>query len=275
MKDIEGNFILIDGQVKTVQEFKEENLIKGKTIYEVIRVIQGKPLFYNLHFERLHNSAILAGIKFNIKEAELKAQLKTLIDLNSIEFGNVKTAYNNGNLYAFKIKHRYPVKADFDNGVATVLFMAERKDPNIKSIDTEFRARANERIKEENVYEAILVDKNGYITEGSRSNIFMVKGNKIVTSPASQVLPGITRNTIIFLAKKLGLTVLEDRIGYMEIGKMDALFISGTSTKVLPVNKVENINFNSNSNIIIKNIRAEYDKFTAKDIDNFQYKENA
>lgn len=269
MKDIEGKIFFMNGQAKSVQEFKEENIVKGKTIYEVIRIMQGKPLFFNLHLERLYNSAILAGIEFNLQVSTVKAQIAALIDLNCIDSGNVKVAYNNGSLYVFKIKHSYPEKADYENGVATVLFMAERKEPNIKSIDNEFRAKANDKIKEKNVYEAILVDKNGFITEGSRSNIFMIKGNKLITSPSSKVLPGITRNIIIDLAKKLGLTVLEDNISYKDIWKLDALFISGTSPKVLPVNKVEDLHFNSSLNSAIKKIMVEYDKFATKDINNF------
>jgi branched-chain amino acid aminotransferase len=269
MKEIEGKYFLANGIEKRVEEFKDDTITKGRTIYEVIRVMDRKPLFFNPHIERLHNSAILAGLEFNINDSELKAQIIKLIEINHIESGNVKIALIIGSLYIFKIKHSYPDKSAYDKGVSAVLFMAERKDPNIKIIDTGFRARANEKIKEKNAYEAILVDNNGYITEGSRSNIFMVKGNTLVTSPASQVLPGVTRNIIIALAEKIGIAVMEDKVSFRQIGEMDGIFISGTSPKVLPVNKVDDIDFRSSSNPVIKQIMKEYDKFAAEDISSF------
>jgi len=269
MKEIEGKFFLIDGIEKPIEEFDENIIINGKTIYEVIRVMKGKPLFYNMHIERFHNSANLSGIKIFISDDELKNQMINLISINNIDWGNVKIALKNDSLSIFKIKHKYPDKNDYDKGVSTVLFIGERKDPNIKLIDTEFRARANEKIKAKGVYEAILVDNNGYITEGSRSNIFMVKEEKLITSPSSSVLPGITRTIIIAAAKKLGLTVIEEKISYKEIDKVDGLFISGTSTKVLPVSKVDEIYLGSTSNSIIGQLMKEYDKLAQEDINSF------
>jgi branched-chain amino acid aminotransferase len=146
----------------------------------------------------------------------------------------------------------------YENGVKTILYFGERDNPNAKIVNENFREKVNREIKENNAYEAILVDSNGYITEGSRSNIFMIKGNKLLTSPVKAVLPGITRGEVIALAERLKIEVEEIEYKYLDINKLDGMFISGTSPKVLPIKQVNDISLNVN-NAIIKRLMQEYD----------------
>lgn len=270
MKDMEGTYFLFNGAEKPVEEFDEKLILNGKTIYEVIRIVKGKPLFYDLHIKRLYNSAKLANFNINTDEKSFKESIKKLIGINKIESGNVKIAFNNNNLYMFKIKHKYPTFEDYKKGVLAVIFLGERKNPNIKLIDTDFRQKANAKIEEEGAYEAILVDSNGFITEGSRSNIFMIKDGELITSPAISVLPGITRTIIIEAAKTLGISVKEEYINYKEIERLEGIFISGTSPKILPVEKVGNIHFSSASNPIVLKLMVEYERLLEDNINNFQ-----
>ncbi|NRW83701.1 branched-subunit amino acid aminotransferase/4-amino-4-deoxychorismate lyase [Clostridium beijerinckii] len=153
------------------------------------------------------------------------------------------------------------------NGVNTILYFGERENPNAKIINDTFRERVNKEIKDNNAYEAILVDSNGHITEGSRSNIFMVKGNKLLTSPVKAVLPGVTRGEIIDIANKVGVEVEEVEYKYSDIDKLDGMFISGTSPKILPIKTVNSINFNADNNLIRK-LMKEYDDEIEKYIKN-------
>lgn len=115
-------------------------------------------------------------------------------------------------------------------------------------------------MKENNAYEALLIDRNGNITEGSRSNIFMVRDKTVYTAPLKDVLPGTTRDSIIEVVLKCGYEFKEKRINYKDITKIDGMFISGTLSKVLPIRKIESIQMNSSKNAVIRNIMAEYDK---------------
>jgi len=99
-----------------------------------------------------------------------------------------------------------------------------------------------------------LVDRNGNLTEGSKSNIFMIKGNEVYTAPLENVLPGVTRGVIIEILKDLHVDFQEKSINESEIKELDALFISGTSPKVLPINKVDNIEFQSSENEMVNRI---------------------
>jgi branched-chain amino acid aminotransferase len=88
--------------------------------------------------------------------------------------------------------------------------------------------------------EAILTDVNGYVSEGSGENIFVVKKGVLVTPPLSaSILAGITRDTIITLAREQGMVVREDRITRDELYLADEVFLTGTAAEVTPVREVD------------------------------------
>ena len=234
--------------------------MEDKIIYEVLRVINSKAIFLENHLSRMKNSFELVDEKFTLSYEEISMKIDDLIKSENKVEGNIKITYeiNEKILKIFFIEHSYPSNEMNETGVKTILYFGERNNPNAKIVDENFREKVNSEIKKENAYEAILVDKNGYITEGSKSNIFMVKDNELLTSPVSAVLPGVTRGEIIKIAKKLGITIKEIEYKYSDIDKLDGMFISGTSPKVLPIKLVNNINLDSNNDIIRK-LEIEYD----------------
>ena len=121
-----------------------------------------------------------------------------------------------------------------------------------------FLEKINARISSKDAYEAILVNDAGFITEGSRSNIFMVIGSTVVTSRLENVLPGITRQFIIKVCKTLNIEFEEKNIHERDIETLTGLFISGTSPKVLPIKSVDDLLFNSSRNTIINLIMKEF-----------------
>ncbi|EHJ01529.1 aminotransferase class IV [Clostridium sp. DL-VIII] len=231
-----------------------------KIIYEVLRVMDGKPIFLENHLKRMENSFKLINEEFTLTYEKISDRIKLLIKNENKDNGNIKITYgvNEKALNVFFVEHSYPSKEMYENGVETILYFGERENPNAKIINDNFREKVNKEIRDKQVYEAILVDKNGYITEGSRSNIFMVKDNIILTSPVKAVLPGVTRGEIIGIAKKIQIQVEEVEYKYLDINKLDGMFISGTSPKVLPIRKVNDINLNPNNDIIRK-LMKEYD----------------
>jgi len=262
MSECLHKYFIFNSEVKDCNEF-DENLFKsGKCLYEVIRIIDGKELFLQRHLERLENSAKLINVELWITEDEIKEKIKQLIEKNDITIGNVKLVFNVENkvFLAYFIKHHYPSKDDYKNGVKTIFYHGERKNPNAKIVNMDFRDRVDKEIREKNVYEAILVDRNGFITEGSKSNIFMIKGQKVITSPLEDVLPGITRNVIMEVCRKMAIEVLEKRIHYKDVKDLDGLFISGTSPEVLPISKVDNLEFNSSKNELVLKIMDGYNE---------------
>ena len=89
--------------------------------------------------------------------------------------------------------------------------------------------------------EAILLDPNGYVSEGSGENIFLVKKGKLITPDlSSSILEGITRDTVITLAREMGLTVQETRITRDQLWLADEVFFTGTAAEITPVREVDN-----------------------------------
>ena len=107
-------------------------------------------------------------------------------------------------------------------------------------------------MKEANAHEALLVDRHGFITEGSKSNFFGIKDKNLITAKGEAVLKGITRDKIFKIAKSLGIEVEEKEIKASEISDLDSLFISGTSVAILPISQVDDIKFDVNNEILIK-----------------------
>lgn len=88
--------------------------------------------------------------------------------------------------------------------------------------------------------EAILLNEQGYVADGSGENIFVVKDGVLVTPPvAASILEGITRNTIITLAADAGIPVVERNIGRSELYFADEVFVTGTAAEVCPINEVD------------------------------------
>lgn len=263
MSECYSEKFIINEYIKNNSEFDEKNLYMGKSLYEVIRIIKGIPLFLEDHLKRLYKSANATGLDIWMQKEKIQKNIRELSKANNIENGNVKIVFNYSKekktFLCYFIKASYPSKEMYEKGVKTSLYHAERQNPTAKVINISLREATDKIIKETGVYEVILVNKDGYITEGSRSNIFMIKDDKVYTAPIEEVLPGITRDYIIKACTNLGYDVIEKRINYKDIEKLQGLFISGTSPKVLPISKVENIDFDCKNKIIIE-IMNEYDK---------------
>lgn len=226
--------------------------MEDKIVYEVIRVIDGKPLFLENHLDRMKSSFKIINEKFELSYYEINNKIKKVIETENIMNGNIKLTYGIKEkvLNVFFIEHSYPSDEMYEKGVKTILYFGERENPNAKIINENFREKVTNEIRKNNCYEAILVDRNGYITEGSKSNIFMIKDGVLLTSPVKAVLPGITRGEVIKVAKQCGIETKEVEYKYSEIRELDGMFICGTSPKILPINQVGHIKLNEKNKII-------------------------
>ena len=220
-------------------------------VYEVIRVIKGIPIFLEEHLSRFYQSAEIAGNSIPYSSDRIKNILTELISANETEEGNILLSCKT-NLKAFFIQHVYPREIEFREGVRCGLLHAERQNPNAKVFQTEVRNMANMMISQQGFYEVLLVDEQEQITEGSRSNVFFIREDELLTPPASKVLVGVTRQKTIECASMLGLKFKEMEINVLDLPTCDALFITGTSPNILPVSKIGELGFDVNNHILRK-----------------------
>ena len=252
-----NKFYLINGKLNEVNNFTEDNKT-GSIIYEVLRVINGNPAFLLAHIERMKKSFELINKEFPFTNEEVISYVNEVIESNDNITGNIKITYNTASedLKIYYIRHSYPSDELYKNGVKTILYYGERENPNAKIVNSTFREKVTEEIKKAHAFEAILVDRNGFITEGSKSNIFAIDGGKLVTARGEAVLKGITREKIMNIAAEIGLEVEEKDIKASEIEKLDAMFISGTSPKILPIAFVDDIKLDVNNKELRKLMQA-------------------
>ncbi|MBI3001788.1 MAG: branched-chain amino acid transaminase [Deltaproteobacteria bacterium] len=99
---------------------------------------------------------------------------------------------------------------------------------------------AKAEVKNAGYDEAVMLDTEGYIAEASGENIFMVRGRGVKTTPLTSILPGITRESIVTLARDKGYQVVEERFTRDELYTADEAFFTGTAAEVTPIREVDN-----------------------------------
>ncbi|AOY78280.1 aminotransferase class IV [Clostridium formicaceticum] len=263
-KEMHKDYFLINGKIAPAEAFDPHEITKTTSVYEVIRIIHGIPLFLEEHLERLNQSFHLLGFDFSIDKKSITQQIHQLVEINKCYHYNLKLIVNNlkeayPNIFLFFIESNYPSHQQYEKGIAAILYQGERENPNAKVILKSFRQQVQEALKAADAYEAILVDQHQQITEGSRSNIFLVKEDILYTAPAAKVLKGVTRNRIIDLCKSLKFSVVETPISLTFLREADGLFMTGTSPKVLPITSVDGKPYDSIRNATIYKVQRAYD----------------
>lgn len=248
-------------QLKSSDHFNDSDLQKGITLYEVIRIISGKPLFIEDHFLRLTNSALKVDLPIWYSFEKIKEYIKILIEKNDTTEGNIKLVFNvnnqTRNFYAYFVKHRYPSDLQYKNGVRSIVIPAERPNPNAKIYNHSLRSKTNNLIHEAEIFEVLLLNSLGNITEGSRSNLFFIRNGSLFTAPDNEVLNGIVRNKIIEIATEQKIPLVMQSISYADLPKFEAAFITGTSPMVLPLKRINSLKY-SVSHPLIKTISEFY-----------------
>jgi len=247
MNECFGKKFILNGKLESADIFDNSLVYEGDSIYEVIRVIKGSPVFFSDHMERLATSVRLQKKK---KLADADTLKKDIINLSKSEKKkeiNLKIVfnYNKGeeNYLVYFIEPIYPTEEQYRNGVKGILFYAERKDPESKVINHKLRSSIFHKLILEGGYEAILVNENGVITEGSRSNIFFLKDDTLYTAPDNMILSGITRKHVLEICAANNITVRMVRLKASKLSDFEAAFMTGTSPMVLPFYTIDDVRF--------------------------------
>jgi branched-chain amino acid aminotransferase len=227
-------------------------------LYEVIRICDGIPLFLEDHLKRLQESARLMGITRLPAQDALSELIMQYLSFQKRDTGNIKltclfrTPLSESTSELNFIPHQYPTTAEYCDGVKVGLLPVERPVPNAKMHHSVIRDLANELLAKKDLFEVLLVDSNGNITEGSRSNVFFVRGNTLYSAPGAKILKGITWLKIMQLCKKEEIRVIETAVHVNNLDQYEAGFLTGTSPKVLPISAVEQFVFKTDHPLLIR-----------------------
>lgn len=168
--------------------------------------------------------------------------------------GNIRVEVNPFLKNEFSVKRVlgvYPDSQMYEKGVSLSIFRGVRKNPNIKEAKAELRIRIDDFLRENSSYEAVIVH-DGKVFEGSRSNLFFIKGNSIITAKANDVLMGITRQKVIEMAIDMNLPLIERDINLEELDSFDSAFITGTSINILPINCIGDATYDTDNEVLKK-----------------------
>ena len=238
----------------------------GFGVYETIRVSSGTTQFLDEHIKRLFKSAAIIGLKHELTANAIAKWIEELLPKCEGERFNLKMLLigapdpKDTLLIILPLNPLFPDKKFIKEGVEVITYEYERPFSNAKTLNMLNSYLAYKKAKEAGCFEALFTHPDGNIYEGTRSNIFMVKGDKLITPPADQILEGITRQHVIEAARKEGIEVEEANIPLSQAESYDGAFITSSSFKVMPIKKIDNIEFSEIPEVTKKVIEL-YDQF--------------
>lgn len=236
----------------------------GLGVFEGLRAYetaQGAAIFrLQEHTDRLFNSAHIFMMKMPYDKATIMQAQRDVVKQNKLSFAYIRPIAFYGaeamGLSARTLSVHVAIAAwswgtylgpeALENGIRVKTSSFTRHHVNInmcraKSVTTYANSiLANQEVALNGYDEALLLDVEGYVAEGSGENIFIVKQGKLYTPDLTSCLEGITRASIIELAGELGIPVIEKRITRDEIYCADEAFFTGTAAEVTPIRELDN-----------------------------------
>ncbi|MCP4877732.1 MAG: D-amino-acid transaminase [Gammaproteobacteria bacterium] len=233
----------------------------GDAIYEVAGVLDGKLVDFEHHMQRYLNSLEQLSIKSPLSQQQILHAFRKLVELNQLDEGLVYMQVTRGvaerdfvwsgdikpNVFMFT-----QVKDAIENNAAeTGITLASTVDirwarRDIKSVNLLAQVLAKKAAHDAGAYEALMIDAEGFVTECGSTSFFMVRDDQVLTRPLSNdILPGVTRRAVLGLCDAHGLRLLERKFTLDDALGADEAFISGASSYVLPVVKIDDQKINA------------------------------
>jgi len=217
-------------------------------VYESIEVDGGIAFHLNDHLERLFHSAALIELPIPYEPAALHRWVQELMAedrilealLRIIVIGpNSEEGVNDTLVFVLPGSLPHYPSTFYTQGVHTITYEGSRPMPQSKTLNTLVNFLASRRARRVGAHEAFLVNSEGCLTEGSRSNLFVVAGETLITPPAEQVLSGITRDLVWKLAQARGIPLAERAVPKRDLASFSEMFVTSTSMHVIPVVQVD------------------------------------
>ncbi|MGI6119550.1 MAG: branched-chain-amino-acid transaminase [Desulfosporosinus sp.] len=258
-----GLVIFCNGAYVPEEEAKisvfDHGFLYGDGVFEGIRAYHGRVFKLDEHLKRLYESA--KSICLTI--GQTKDEMQEIV-LETLRRNNLKDAYirlvvsrGKGDLgldpnkcpqsatYCIADQIKIFDESTYENGlvVNTVAIRRNNPDtlsPRIKSLNYLNNVLAKIEANQSGVPEGILLNQDGYVTEGTGDNLFIYRNNVLLTPPSSVgILEGITRNTTLTIASEMGIKVSEELFTRHDLYTADECFLTGTAAELIPVIKVD------------------------------------
>lgn len=217
----------------------------GVGVYETLKVRNGILYFAREHVNRLLHSAHCIDLSSPFHAEVIEQYLKEFVDRIGIPSLNIKLLLlgrgtKAPQLLIFPLAPLFPKKKWYRDGVQVYSFQYERWMPQAKTLNMLPSYFYFTHAQQKGGYDALFIDNSGNIREGSRTNIYGMRGHEIVSPPKTDILEGVTMMTLEKLLPRTAYTLTYTHLPFQKIGEYDALFLTSTSTKIIPVAQVDN-----------------------------------
>ncbi len=246
---IDGQFIEED---KATLSAKDITVLRGFGVFDFLITYNKRPFYLEAHVARLENSAKKIGLILQHTNAEICDIVHQTIEKNThLEESNIRIVYTggispdgvtpqgNGKLMVM-VTPKY-VLPDwwYADGAAVITVAMERFIPESKSTNYLSAVFAQQEAHKKGAIEAIYVDRENRVLEGTTTNFFAFKGNTLITPPDA-MLPGITRSVVLDLIKDK-FTLEMRHIDMEELKEMDEIFITASNKEIVPIIKINDM----------------------------------
>ncbi|MGH1377242.1 MAG: branched-chain amino acid aminotransferase [Alphaproteobacteria bacterium] len=279
--DERDGFIWIDGEVKPWREAQIHVLSHGmhyaSSVFEGERMYDGKIFKSREHSERFHKSAEILGMSIPLSVDELEEIKYDVCKKNDLTSAYIRpVAWRGGEQMGVsaKLTKTHVAVAAWSWGT---YFDAEKRDkgislktsqwskPAANTAPTQSKAAglymiatmSKHAVEDDGFDDALMLDYRGYVAEASAANFFAVKDGTLITPIPDCFLNGITRQTVIALAKDMGIPFEERHIKPDELGSFQEIFVTGTAAEVTAVGQIDDYHYTVGP--ITKKLREAYE----------------
>jgi branched-subunit amino acid aminotransferase/4-amino-4-deoxychorismate lyase len=244
------DYTVVNGQLMPLEQAQislfNKAYFSSFGVYESVKVDQGRPFYLEEHLHRLHKSAALLELELGVdvpvlaRWAALLCQLdpQATWTLRILAVGAVETGGKPLIGMQAEPLATYPA-AFYESGASAVLYEGQRALPRCKSLNTLVNYLARRAATQVGALEGLL-HHHGYLTEGSRSNLFAVRQGQLLTPPEAEVLSGITRDIIVHVMQETAYPVVEAPVT-VDLSLYEEIFISSTSMHVMPITRIGSV----------------------------------
>ncbi|MBS1576574.1 MAG: branched-chain amino acid transaminase [Bacteroidetes bacterium] len=262
----EKTVIYLNGEFVKASEakmdFYSQSLHYGYAVFEGIRsykTVSGETKIFKAveHYERLKNSAVALNMPYTYSVDELIDATYEVLKRNNLQDAYIRpVVYAPANMSFAKNTESFIVieaweMAPFLGDKLLRIMTSSFQRPNPKGFKIEAKATghyvnsilASQEAKGKGYDEALLTDMNGCVAEGPGANMFYERNGKLFTPPLGNILPGITRATVLEICDELGIEVEEKSFRVEELKTADAAFFCGTAAEVIGWESLDDVKF--------------------------------
>ena len=211
-------------------------------VYESTKVIQGKAFYPEKHIERFFHSANLIGMQMGFEPEEVLGWIHKFIAEEKLDnallrlFAYGDTEKNKqARIYIFSLGLTFYPNTFYSQGTKAITYPGERFLPQSKNFNMLLNFSAFRLAQQNGAVEALLVNRDGFVTEGTRSNLFIVEKDMIVTPTEEDVLSGVTRDLLIQWAHEKNILIGEEKITKERVYNAREAMITSTNMNVMPI----------------------------------------